>query len=161
LQPDKCEFLRQEVTYLGQIITENDVKPDPNKTRAVEKFPVPKNAKNIKQFLGLAGYYRRFIPNFSKIAKPLTDLLKRDKEFIWTEEQIQSFNTLKQFLCTQPLLQYPDFSKSFVITTDALSFAIGGILSQVTIGKDVPIVYTSGSLTKPRKIIPPLKKSFL
>jgi len=72
LQPDKCEFLHREVTYLGHKITEKGVRPDPNKTKAVEGFPVPKNQKNIKQFLGLAGYYRRFIPEFSKIAKPVT-----------------------------------------------------------------------------------------
>jgi hypothetical protein len=77
LQPDKCEFLRKEVTYLSHIITENGVKPDPNKIIAVENFPTPRNAKNIKQFLGLAGYYRKFISNFSKTAKPLTDLLKK------------------------------------------------------------------------------------
>jgi hypothetical protein len=69
------------VTYLGHIITENGVKPDPNKIIAVKKFPTPRNAKNIKQFLGLAGYYRRFISDFSKTAKPLTDLLKKDTEF--------------------------------------------------------------------------------
>jgi hypothetical protein len=81
LQPDKCEFLRKEVTYLGHIITENGVKPDPSKIKAVQKFPTTKNLKNIKQFLGLAGYYRRFIPNFSKMAKLLTDLLKKDAVF--------------------------------------------------------------------------------
>jgi hypothetical protein len=107
LQPDKCEFLRKEVIYLGHIITENGVKPDPNKTSAVENFPIPKNKKNIKQLLGLTGYYRRFISNFSKIAKPLTDLLRKDAEFIWTGEQVQSFDILRQSLCTQPLLQYP------------------------------------------------------
>jgi hypothetical protein len=76
LQPDKCEFLRKEVNYLGHIISER-VKPDPQKILAVKEFPRPQNSKNIKQFLGLAGYYRRFIPNFSKTAKPLTNLLKR------------------------------------------------------------------------------------
>ena len=81
LQPDKCEFLRHEVSYLEHIISEDGVKPDPKKIEAVSKFPRSKKAKNIKQFLGLAGYYRRFIPNFSKIAKPLTQLLKKDITF--------------------------------------------------------------------------------
>jgi len=82
LQPDKCEFLRHEVVYLGYIIGSDGVRPDTNKIKAVADFPVPKNLKNIKQFLGLAGYYRRFIPNFSKIAKPLTDLLKKNSQFV-------------------------------------------------------------------------------
>jgi len=81
LQPDKCEFLRREVTYLGHVIREDGVKPDPKKIEAVSNFPRPKNAKNVKQFLGLAGYYRRFIPDFSKTAKPLTTLLKKDEPF--------------------------------------------------------------------------------
>ena len=76
LQPDKCEFLRREVSYLEHIISENGVKPDP-KIEAVSKFPRSKKAKDIKQFLGLARYYRRFIPNFSKITEPLTQLLKK------------------------------------------------------------------------------------
>ena len=84
LQPDKCEFLRHEVSYLGHIISADGVKPDPKKIEVVSKFPLPKKAKNIKQFLGLAKYYRRFIPNFSKIAKPLTQLLKKDIPFKWS-----------------------------------------------------------------------------
>ena len=87
LQPDKCEFLRHEVSYLEHIISEDGVKPDPKKIEAVSKFPRSKKAKNIKQFLGLAGYYRRFIPNFSKITKPLTQLLKKDIPFKWSEDQ--------------------------------------------------------------------------
>jgi hypothetical protein len=87
LQPDKFEFLRKEVNYLRHIISKNGVKPDPKKIQAVKKFPRPRNSKNIKQFLGLAGYYRRFIPNFSKTAKPLTNLLKKDKKFAWTARQ--------------------------------------------------------------------------
>ena len=87
LQPDKCEFLRHEVSYLEHIISEDGVKPDPKKIEAVSKFPRSKKEKNIKQFLGLAGYYRRFIPNFSKITKPLTQLLKKDIPFKWSEDQ--------------------------------------------------------------------------
>lgn len=143
LQPDKCEFLRHEVTYLGHVIGEDGVKPDPNKISAVQNFPVPKNPKNIKQFLGLAGYYRRFIPNFSKVAKPLTDLLKKDKPFKWELTQTKAFEILKEALCKKPILQYPDFTKPFILTTDASGLAIGGILSQGEVGKDLPIAYAS------------------
>lgn len=143
LQPDKCEFLRKEVTYLGHVISETGVKPDPKKIEAVREFPRPRNHKNIKQFLGLAGYYRKFIPDFSRTAKPLTTLLKKDEPFIWSENQENAFTTLRDLLCTEPLLQYPDFTQPFVVTTDASGYAVGGILSQGPIGKDRPIAYAS------------------
>ena len=147
LQPDKCEFLKSEVTYLGHIISRDGVKPDPRKLEAVHHFPRPKTPKNIKQFLGLAGYYRKFIPNFSRLAKPLTNLLKNDTPFEWTMEQEASFEKLKQKLCIEPVLQYPDFSRSFILTTDASGIAVGGILSQGEINKDLPIAYASRTLT--------------
>ena len=87
LQPDKCEFLRPEVGYLDHTIDKNGVCPDLKKIIAVRNFPVPKTHKNVKQFLDLAGYYRRFIDEFSKIASPLNQLLKRDISFNWTEKQ--------------------------------------------------------------------------
>ncbi|KAL6424939.1 hypothetical protein ACFW04_010072 [Cataglyphis niger] len=143
LQPDKCEFLCREVAYLGHIIGADGVKPDPNKIKSISEFPIPKNEKNIKQFLGLAGYYRRFIPQFSKTAKPLTDLLKKNNTFNWQQRQTEAFNILRNALCSEPVLQYPDFTKPFVLTTDASGYAIGGVLSQGQIGKDLPIAYTS------------------
>jgi len=99
LQPDKCKFLKTEITYLGHVISRDGVRPDPKKLEAVKQFPRrPKTPKNIKQFLGLAGYYRRFIPNFSKLAKPLTNLLKNDTRFEWTSAQEESFEILKQIM---------------------------------------------------------------
>ncbi|XP_048515544.1 uncharacterized protein LOC125502056 [Athalia rosae] len=148
LQPDKCEFLRKEVNYLGHIISEEGLKPDPKKLDAVKNFPIPKNPKNVKQFLGLAGYYRRFIQNFSKIAKPLTELLKKDKNFNWTEKQANAFAILRDKLCEKPILQYPDFNKPFIVTTDASGTAVGAVLSQGQIGQDLPIAYTSRLLNK-------------
>lgn len=161
LQPDKCEFLRKEVGYLGHIIGRDGVKPDPSKIRAVKEFPRPHNAKNIKQFLGLAGYYRRFILNFSKVARSLTDLLKKDEEFNWKEEQEQAFTQLRNALCTEPVLQYPDFTKPFIVTTDASGYAIGGILSQGPIGKDAPIAYTSCLLNDAEKNYSTIEKELL
>lgn len=148
LQPDKCQFLRHEVVYLGHIIGNDGVKSDPNKIKAVEHFPIPRNYKNIKQFLGLVGYYRRFIKDFSKIAKPLTDLLKKDKSFIWTSSQENAFNTLIHELLKEPVLQYPNFKEPFLLTTDASGYAIGGVPSQGQVGKDLPIAYISRTLNE-------------
>ena len=94
LQPDKREFLRPEVAYLGHIIDKEGTRPDPKKVEAVKTFPIPKNPKNIKQFLGLASYYRSFIDGFSKIAAPLNQLLKKDVKFNWTEKQQEAFELL-------------------------------------------------------------------
>lgn len=153
LQPDKCEFLNTEVIYLGHIISNDGVRPDPKKTEAVDKFPVPKNVTNIRQFLGLAGYYRRFIENFSGKAKPLTNLLKKGIVFNWTQEQQESFDYLKKALCTYPILQYPDFTKPFILTTDASDQAVGAVLSQGKIGEDQPIAYFS-------KVLNPAEKNY-
>lgn len=146
LQPEKCKFLCKEISYLGHVITNEGVKPDPKKTEAVANFPRPRNSKNIKQFLGLAGYYRRFVRDFANIARPLTNLLKKEKQFQWDQEQEDAFIELKTILCTEPLLQYPDFTQPFVITTDASGYALGAVLSQGPIGKDLPVAYASRTL---------------
>ena len=142
LQPDKCEFLRPKVEYLGHIIAVYAVY-----ILAVKKFPVPKTQKNVKQFLGLAGYYRRFIDGFSKIASPFNQLLGKDIPFNWTEKQQAAFDILEAKVCEEPLSQRPDFSQPFILTTDASGFGIGGILLHGKIGKGNPIVYASRRLS--------------
>ena len=151
LKPDKCEFLRPEVGYLSHIIDKKGVRPDSKTIIAVKNVSVLKTQKNAKQFLGLAGNYRRFVNGFSKIASPLNQLLKKDIPFNWTEKQETAFDILKSKLCEEPLLQGPDFSQPFMLTTDASGFAIGGILSQGRIGKDKPIAYASRILIDTEK----------
>ena len=146
LQPDKCEFLRKEVNYLGHQITETGVRPDPQKIVAIEQFPTPTNPKQLKTFCGMVSYYRRFIPNCSKIASPLYKLLKKDANFEWTDAQENAFQHLKSKLISRPILQYPDFSKEFVLTTDASNLGLGAVLSQGPVGKDLPVAYASRSL---------------
>ncbi|XP_036142126.1 uncharacterized protein LOC118645358 [Monomorium pharaonis] len=161
LQPDKCEFLRREVSYLGHIIGEDGVRPDPQKISAVEKFPAPRNIKNIRQFLGLAGYYRRFIPQFSSIASPLSNLLKKDVQFIWNDKTQHAFDTLRKLLCNEPILQFPDFEREFILTTDASNLAIGGVLSQGEINHDLPIAYASRVLNSAEKNYSTIEKELL
>lgn len=138
--PDKCEFLRKEIIYLGHVISKNGIHPEKKK---IKDFPVSKNSKNIKQFLRLPSYYHRFIESFSNITKSLTNLLKNGIEFKWNQKSKISFHTLKNMLCNEAVLQYLDFSKPFVVTTDASGGAIGAILSQGPIGKDRLISYAS------------------
>lgn len=141
LQPDKCNLFRKEINYLGHIISAEGVRPDPKKTDAVEKFPIPNSVKKIREFLGLTGYYRRFIDNYAKISKPLTSLLQKDTEFVWGESQTEAFEALKNKLVNSPIVHIPDFSREFIITTDACDYGIGACLSQGEINKDKPVSY--------------------
>lgn len=146
LNVEKCSLLHTSVTYLGHIVSRDGVSPDPSKIAAVKNYPEPKNVKELKSFLGLAGYYRRFIKDFAKIAKPLNALFKEGVEYCWSAAQEEAFSTLKNMLTSQPILQYPDFSKEFLLTTDASTEALGAVLSQGELGKDKPIAYASRTL---------------
>ncbi|CAK1596608.1 unnamed protein product [Parnassius mnemosyne] len=148
LQPDKCEFLRREVAYLGHQITKDGVNPNPEKVKAVTQFPTPKSPKDIKSFLGLVSYYRRFIANFSEIAKSLTQLLKKGVPFLWENQQQVAFDELKHKLTSAPILIYPDFSIPFILTCDASNYAVAAVLSQGPIGKDRPIAFASRTLNE-------------
>lgn len=161
LQPDKCEFLCREITYLGHHVSEAGVKPDPNKIEVIKNIQVPKNSKQLKSFLGLIGYYRKFIENFSAIAKPLHNLLKKNQKFEWTEECQRSFKKFLEILTSEPILKFPNFSETFILTTDASNDAIGAVLSQGPIGKDLPISYYSKTLTKCEKNYSTTEKELL
>ena len=105
----KCFFAQDHVTYLGHVISREGVSSDPEKTAKVREFPVPKDPTQVRQFLGLASYYRRFVPKFAAVASPLHNLLKKDSELNWTEECKETFDVLKERLVTAPILVYPRF----------------------------------------------------
>lgn len=147
IQMDKSEFLKLETAYLGHIISKDGIKPNPDKIEAIQKFPLPKNATEIKRFLGLLGYYRKFIPDFARITKPMTSCLKKGSKIILEDTKyINCFEKCKTLLMNDPILQYPDFDKDFILTTDASNFAIGAVLSQGAIGSDKPIAFASRTL---------------
>lgn len=146
IQMDKSEFLKHETPYLGHIITPQGVKPNPDKIAAIVKYPMPKTSKQIKGFLGLLGYYRRFIPDYARITKPLTKCLKKGAKITLSPEYVECFEHCKTLLTNDPILQYPDFTKDFILTTDASNFALGAILSQGPVGSDKPIAYASRTL---------------
>ena len=133
LKSAKCKFLQQEVTYLGHIVTAEGIRCDPSKIEQVRTWPTPKNTNELRSFLGLASYYRRFIKDFSHIASPLNTMLGKDVPFIWTPDAQIAFDNLRGALCSPPVLAYPDTSSTagiFILDTDASDTAIGAVLSQ-------------------------------
>ena len=151
LNPRKCSFVKQEVSYLGHIITPAGVKPDQSKVDAILNYPRPTNAKEVRQFLGLAGYYRRFIKDFSKISSCLHRLTGPKSTFEWTDECQEAFNYLRTALTKSPILAYPDFNNPFELHVDASDSGLGYILGQVQDGKEVVIAYGGRTLTAPEK----------
>ena len=137
LKAEKCSFAVDKVIYLGHVITKNGVEVDiSKKTEKIRSFPEPKNQKQLKSFLGLANYYKRFVKDFSKICVPLNRLLQKDKKQKfepgdWTDKCQDAFDTLKNSLTSPPVLGYADMNKPFVLSTDASGAAIGYILGQV------------------------------
>ncbi|KAJ9543842.1 LOW QUALITY PROTEIN: hypothetical protein OSB04_023549 [Centaurea solstitialis] len=126
----KCEFWIREVHFLGQVVNKEGIQVDPAKIEAIKKWEAPKTPTEIRQFLGMAGYYRRFIANFSKIAQPLTALTQKDKKFIWGEKQEEAFQVLKHKLCNAPILALPEETDNFVVYCDASHQGLGCVLMQ-------------------------------
>ena len=136
LKPSKCHFCQSKVQYVGHIVSNDGLCVDPAKIAAVPYFPVPKNVSQLKSFLGLAGYYRRFINNFSRIASPLYKLQERKNKWQWTDDCAAAFLQLQRCLTTAPILTFPCFSVPFTLYTDASSTALGAVLAQETDGKE-------------------------
>jgi hypothetical protein len=130
LKAKKCHFFKKELAFLGHIVGADGVKPDPDKISAVKDHPVPKNIRELRQFIGLASYYRKFVEGFASIAAPLNSLLRKSEAYKWLDQHQQAFKTLKQRLISSPILVHPDFDQPFMIFTDASATGLGAILSQ-------------------------------
>ncbi|KAK1616639.1 hypothetical protein QYE76_022156 [Lolium multiflorum] len=140
---EKCTFCKDKVIFLGYVVSKHGVEVDVSKIEAIQNWPTPMNVSQVRSFHGLAGFYRRFVPNFSTIAAPLNDLTKKGVFFEWGAAQDHAFDELKRLLTSAPLLALPDFNKQFEIECDASGIGIGGVLMQ----EGRPIAYFSEKLS--------------
>jgi len=130
LRAKKCNFCKKELLYLGFVLTKDGVHTNPKLASAVTECPPPTNEKGVRRFLGLTGYYRRFVEKYTHIASPMQRLLREDVEFQWDEDCQAAFTTLKEALVTAPVLAYPNFTKKFKLEVDASGAGLGAVLSQ-------------------------------
>ena len=175
LKPSKCKLFQKEVKYLGHIVSDQGISTDPKKIETLQKWPRPTTVKEVRQFIGFASFYRRFIPGFARIARPLHDLLKGEtrskkkkgkqsypsRKVSWTKQHQEAFESLISKLCAAPVLAYADFSKPFVLHTDASTNGLGAVLYQKQEGHERPIAYASRSLSTSERNYPAYKLEFL
>ena len=157
LGAEKCTFAAKEVSYLGHRVTSEGLLPDPTLLTAIREIGTPKNATEVRSFLGLAGYYRRYVKNFAAIDGPLHALTRKDAVFHWSPECQQAFDRLKTLLTTSPITAFPDFNLPFRLYTDASTAGLGAILAQVQEGKERIICCASRSLNQAEKAYPATK----
>ena len=170
LKPTKCDLFKQQINYLGYVVSKEGVSTDPDKIAAVTEWPQPTTVTEVRSFLGFVSYYRRFIPNFFKVAKPLNQLLqnlegtpsqKKKFKVYWGPEQKEAFETLQKLCTESPILAYADFKAPFVLHTDASGDGLGAVLYQVQDGQKRVIAYASRSLSKSERNYPVHKLEFL
>jgi hypothetical protein len=138
----KCSFTQRSIPYLGYVISAAGVSTSEDKIQAVANWPTPTNVKQLRSFVGLAGYYKKFMKHFVMISKPLTELLKKDQLFVWINDQELAFQTLKSALVQAHVLTLPDFQKQFSIKTDAYDLGVGAVLMQ----EGHPVAFVSKAL---------------
>ncbi|KIH62676.1 integrase core domain protein [Ancylostoma duodenale] len=148
LKASKCEFAKKEITFLGFVLSKDGIRPNPEKTEAIDRYPTPKNVTDVKAFLGMCSFFRRFIHRFAAIAAPLTALTKKDITFKWTPECEEAMTTLKKALTTSPILAAPRLGKPFIIETDSSAKGVAGVLKQEQDHAVRIIAYTSRTLNK-------------
>lgn len=149
LNRDKCHFCKPELKYLGYIIGSGGLMVDPDKVEALLQIPQPKSVTEVRRLIGVASWYRRFVPNFSTLTAPLCALLRKNQPFVWSRECETSFKALKEHLVSAPLLSCPDFERLFILQTDASDYGLGAVLSQMDDGDNERVIcYLSRSLSK-------------
>ena len=152
LRPEKCEFEKTQIEYLGLIISENHVEMDPVKVAGVADWPEPSNKREVQSFLGFANFYCRFIKDFSHHARPLFNLTQNDQKWKWDSSEASAFRKLKELVTSAPVLTTPADDQPFRIKADSSDFATGAVLSQLSVEdqKWHPVAFLSKSLRDPR-----------
>ena len=158
LNKKKCHFVKKEIEYLGHIVSPKGLRPNTEKVRAIQTLDAPTTVKGVRSYLGLAGYYRNFIPKFSSISRPLTKLTRKNTRFYWDDDCQDAFDYFKKALTEAPILGYPDVTKPYSLYTDASDYSVGGILTQDTPVGEKVICYVSHQLTSSRLRYPVIEK---
>ncbi|RVW74614.1 Retrovirus-related Pol polyprotein from transposon 17.6 [Vitis vinifera] len=158
---EKCHFMVQQGIVLGHIISKKGIEVDKAKVELIVKLPFPTNVKGVRQFLGYAGFYKRFVKDFSKLARPLCELLVKDAKFIWDDRCQRTFKELKLFLTTAPIVRAPNWQLPFEVMYDASDFAIGVVLRQREDGKPYVIYYVSKTLNGAQRSYTTTEKELL
>ena len=161
MKPSKCYLLQKRVRYLGHVLSENGVETDPEKISCIKNWPVPTNVEELRRFLGIATYYRRFVHQFARIAAPLHHLTNKGSAFYWSQECNDAFSTLKQKLSSAPVLCFPQFDREFIVDTDASDTGLGAVLSQVIEDEERVVAYASRTLTKAERQYATTRKEML
>ena len=168
LKPSKCEFFKSEITYLGHVVSNEGITTDPKKIKAIQLWPRPETVTQVRKFTGLTNYYRKFIHNYAKVAKPLHQLVSGENAKLkrtsvtWTVECEESFKKLKELCSNTPVLAYPNYKEKFKLYTDASESGLRAVLTQVqSDGKERPIAYASRTLSKSEQNYDAHKLEFL
>jgi len=146
LNAKKCSFIKRSLVYLGHVISEEGIHTDPDKISAVRRLSPPTTCKELRRCLGIASWYRRFVPNFASVVQPMSLLLKKGKKWQWEQEQQDAFEELKRKLTEAPVLACPDFNEKFVLQTDASDIGLGAVLTQKIQGEERVIAFASRRL---------------
>jgi len=147
----KCSLFQRRADFLGHVLTEAGIEVQPEKVAAVQNWPRPRSLTELRSFVGLCSYYRRFIPGFADLAAPLHALTRKNASFRWDSEQEEAFNKLKGKLTSAPILGMPRDEGTYYLDTDASNFGLGAVLSQEQDGQEVVLAYASRALSSPEK----------
>lgn len=142
---DKCQFVRESLKYLGHVVDQEGLRTDPDKVRAIIELPTSANVRELRRFLGVASWYRRFVPSHATVVAPLNGLLRKKSRWQWEGEHEAAFQTIKQEVATAPVLKCPDFTRMFVLRTDASAVGLGAVLTQDLDGRE-QVAYASRTL---------------
>lgn len=146
LKPTKCHWFKRSVKFLGHVVSDKGVQCDPDKVACIVNWHAPHTVREVRSFLGLVSYYRRFVPNCSSLMKPLLNLLRKIVRFVWNIFCDDAFESLKRSLTTSPILAFPNRYDQFILDTDASDFGTGAVLSQFQNGEERVIAYGSHAL---------------